>query len=131
MHGQPARPPHYPRGRGLGHPGLPPQPHPRAALPIVLITVLGGEGRQHSRPRRGVLSLGPLQYPQRLRLHRGWHRRHIGGIQRIQRPLERDQRRADAHRLLRITHADHLLPESHMAFGNSFRAAIPGHNFED
>jgi hypothetical protein len=77
-----------------------------------------------------VLGLGPLQRPQRLRLHHGWHRRHISGIERIQGPLERDQRRADAHRLLRITHADHLLPVGRLALGSNFRAAIPGQNFK-
>ena len=77
VRGQPPHPRHRAGRGGLGDPGLPPQPHLRRPVPVILAAVPGMERGQHPRPRRDMHRLSPLQRPQAISLHRGGQPRHI------------------------------------------------------
>src|SRR5215831_8837474 len=63
VRGQPPGPADRTGGGTGGDPGLPPQPGPRRAVPVVLEPALPGERRQHPAPGAGVLGLRALQRP--------------------------------------------------------------------
>ena len=79
--GQPAHPPDGTIRRPTGDLGLPAQPHPRAALPIILIRRASPERGQDSRVRRRLRRLRPGQLPQALRLHRTRQIRRVHTVQ--------------------------------------------------
>jgi hypothetical protein len=92
VRGQAPHPPDRPGRGAAGDPGLPPQPGPRRALPVVFVPALRVERAQHPGPRRRVQRLRPLQRAQRVRLLAGGQRRRVRARQPAQRGLRHGHR---------------------------------------
>jgi hypothetical protein len=92
----------------LGDPGLADQPLFRAAVPVRLVPVPGGERGENRGVHRSELCLRTRQADQHLGVRRRAQRRPVGGGQVIQGGIQHVGRHPGA-REGRCPHLDHLL----------------------